>query len=337
LLSDIILDNSDEGTFYIFYDKFQMIQGKSLPKYISEADCKLTLYKNCRNTENIAITSLRPITDRKPKLFEGCIKGKPSIMSFCQNESVLLQRLTNIIEQHKEEGIYDIVILTCKTEESSIITRYSNAGYFKGIRFTTCRKFKGLEADAVILIDVDKDTFNKDNALLFYVGTSRARINLDILTILTKDESKYILENSFNKKERVKKAQRELASSLNALCKIIQDDKNTNEKDKSEVCYKGFKRYLEEIPSFKSGRILSDSSVKKYADSINKISDEMIDINLISKNLYVIDDGDILDDMILRILENDYFIEKNERGDYMYSNALEHYQNYNHLKNKMII
>ncbi len=89
----------------------------------------------------------------------------------------------------------------------------------KKIRFTTCRKFKGLEADAVILVDVDEDTFlggGGQNVLLYYVGASRARLRLDILTTLDSDGCLRVLE-SLGKTERVKRPQRDLARALNAL------------------------------------------------------------------------------------------------------------------------
>lgn len=34
-----------DGTFYVFYDKFQLIQSRQVPKYFFDADCKLILYK----------------------------------------------------------------------------------------------------------------------------------------------------------------------------------------------------------------------------------------------------------------------------------------------------
>ena len=50
--------------------------------------------------------------------------------------------------------------------------------------FTTARKFKGLEADVVILVDVDESAFsNEENKRLFYVGASRAKHNLDIIFV----------------------------------------------------------------------------------------------------------------------------------------------------------
>jgi superfamily I DNA/RNA helicase len=57
------------------------------------------------------------------------------------------------------------------------------------VLFTTVRKFKGLEADVVICIDVDEDTFSNDtNRNLFYVGTSRAKTWLDIVTTATHEK-----------------------------------------------------------------------------------------------------------------------------------------------------
>ena len=82
-IHDAVVDNDKvEGTFYVFYDRLQLVQSSHIPKYISEADCKLTLYRNCRNTENIAITSLKPISERTPKLYDGAIKGVPARIHF---------------------------------------------------------------------------------------------------------------------------------------------------------------------------------------------------------------------------------------------------------------
>ena len=99
---------------------------------------------------------------------------------------------------------------------------HRNGSYSAGkkkIRFTTCRKFKGLEADAVILADVDEESFfgNKgQNVLLYYVGTSRARLRLDILTTLDNNACLQVLEK-LGKTDRVKRPQRDLARALNAL------------------------------------------------------------------------------------------------------------------------
>ena len=220
-LKDIIVDNTKlDGTFYIFYDKLQLIQSKSVPKYIEDADCKLTLYRNCRNTENIATTSLKPVSGREPKLFEDSVSGTPARFCFCSPDNVS-QNVDACIEKLQADGFKDIVILSCKTEATSNLNTWIDSGLYKGkYRFSTCRKFKGLEADAVILVDVDDETFNKDNVLMFYVGASRARIKLDIITTLDDDTCRKILEEKLEYKGKIKKPKRDLAKALKAIGEI---------------------------------------------------------------------------------------------------------------------
>lgn len=223
-IKDIITDTKDSnGTFYVFYDKLQLIQAKQMPKFIEEADCKLTLYRNCRNTENIATTSLRPLAERKPILLEGCVKGTPAKLHFCASYDLAESRVNNIIDGLKNDGYKDIVLLTCKTEETSFLSAKVNEGlYLNKYLFTSCRKFKGLEADAVILVDVDSETFNSQNVLLYYVGTSRARLKLDIVTMFNDDDCVDILVNKLNYSGKIKKPKKELAGALNSIGSIAE-------------------------------------------------------------------------------------------------------------------
>ena len=222
-LKTIIEDTREDGSFYVFYDKLQLIQARKMPQFLEDADCKLTLYRNCRNTENIARTSLRPVSERSPKLMENCIVGVPAKLHFCSDEESILGALDDTLDSLLGDGIENIVILTCKTETGSVLANYVENGFYpagkKKIRFTTCRKFKGLEADAVVLIDVDDDTFlgnEGQNVLLYYVGASRARLRLDIMTTMDNDGCILVLE-SLGKTDRVKRPQRELARALNTL------------------------------------------------------------------------------------------------------------------------
>lgn len=221
-IKEIIVDNDSlNGSFYVFYDKLQLIQAKHIPKFIEDADCKLTLYRNCRNTENIATTSLRPISERKPMLLEGCVKGAPARIHFCSSDEAAVSRIDDTIDALKAEGYKDIVILTAKTESTSILANKVKDGVYRNkYRFTTCRKFKGLEADSIILIDVDGETFNSDNVLIYYVGTSRARLRLDIITELSNDDCVDILRNVLNHAAKIRNPRRELASALNATGSI---------------------------------------------------------------------------------------------------------------------
>lgn len=225
LIHDLIIDNEEKnGTFYVFYDRLQLIQADKIPQFIEDSDCKLTLYRNCRNTENIAVTSLRPISERKPKLLENAVKGTPAKIHFCDTEAKAMEELDMTIDNILAEGFKDVVILTCKTEDSSLLKSGIKDGRYRNkYRFTTCRKFKGLEADAIILIDIDGESFNPDNVLIYYVGTSRARLRLDVITMLSDEECLDILQNTLKRTGKIRKPRRELASALNAIGTVTND------------------------------------------------------------------------------------------------------------------
>jgi superfamily I DNA/RNA helicase len=107
--------------------------------------------------------------------------------------------LSRLIDQYRNNGyLYSqICILTVKKESASLLNGVEKIGNHsisstrsnKGVLFTTARKFKGLEADVIIIIDVDEATFaDPENRRLFYVGSSRAKHFLDIAYV-GEDES----------------------------------------------------------------------------------------------------------------------------------------------------
>lgn len=205
LLKKIMLDNDSENhSFYVFYDKNQMVQAFAVPEYIRDADCKLTLYKNCRNTINIAETSLRLLnSSQRIKMYEGAAPGENPNFAICSDEGTFFEILNKMIEQLWEKHINDIQILTCKTLSTSILSSESMGEMYqyKGVKipFSTCRKFKGLEADAVILIDVDMNSLKRDENKLGYVGASRARHELCIVASLSDQECRFLLEQQGKK------------------------------------------------------------------------------------------------------------------------------------------
>lgn len=207
LLQSNVLDGDEKGTFYLFYDKNQMVQARELPPYIDNADCKLTLYRNCRNTENIAITSLRLLgSEKQPKLFKGALIGDSPEMYFADNIEQTVKAVNFIIDQAWEAGYESIQILTTKTEASSIIAGECSTGVYtyktKKIPFTTCRKYKGLEADVVIMVDLDEYTFNEQSEYVLYVGSSRARYKLHLISNVTEEGCKSLLEKFSGRKTR---------------------------------------------------------------------------------------------------------------------------------------
>ena len=142
---------------------------------------------------------------KEPKLFASAISGTLPKIIFTDNKMNIT--LDKAIGGILESGITNIQIISCAPSGTSLLEEYlTNAGNYpnrkKEVAFTTCRKFKGLEADAVILIDVDYNTICDQNKL-FYVGASRARLDLYIVCNLSDEECTKIIQEygSFVKKE----------------------------------------------------------------------------------------------------------------------------------------
>ena len=218
LKDNVIDDESRNGSFYMFYDKNQLVQSRQIPSYIQDADCRLTLYRNCRNTKHIATTSLRFLnTDKAPKLFEAAIEGNLPKMAIVEDSTLEIEAINHVLDEYISDGYENITILTCKTEENSILANEvsKNVYLYKGIKafFTTCRKFKGLESDAVILIDVTESDLIDENDKNLYVGSSRAKYELAIVALLSEEDCKNLLTiKGLSAKRNYKKA---LATSYN--------------------------------------------------------------------------------------------------------------------------
>lgn len=179
-----------EGSFYVFFDKNQFVQGREYPKWLRDAECRLVLNINCRNTYRIAEASGRPI-GVEPKTMK-YVKGDNANLYICGDRKAVEKKIVSLIAMYHENKypLDEICIISTKTVNNSIISDVKRLGCYdlteerqKGkVLFTSSRKFKGLESDAIILVDIDETTFASDeNKRLFYVGSSRAKLNLDLI------------------------------------------------------------------------------------------------------------------------------------------------------------
>ena len=228
LLHDIA--QARHGYFYVFYDRNQFVQGMNYPEWLDKMECRLILSKNCRNTKEIAITSTRPIgideeriKMRREVIDDGAIK--PNLF-FVDDKPVLKEYLCKLISKYIAAGLTDkdIVVLSMKPEGKSILTKddlrlpgnrvLTKEQSEDGILFTTVRKFKGLEAMAVICIDIDSETFeNSKGRSVFYVGTSRAMTYLDLITTNPPEE----LATAINGNETYRKRPQAIKTIRDAL------------------------------------------------------------------------------------------------------------------------
>lgn len=201
-----------DGAFYIFFDKNQFVQGREFPEWLKKAECRLVLNINCRNTYAIADTSGKTI-QVTPKVKAKTVKGDMPNFFICGNAKNAMKKISSLIDQYRLNGYkYEqICIITTKTEDKSFMNGIQKIGNHKifsirtkdGVLFTTARKFKGLEADVIIVIDVDQNTFiNDENRRIFYVGTSRAKHNLDIIHIEGDEDIRKLASNLVGEESR---------------------------------------------------------------------------------------------------------------------------------------
>ena len=234
-LQEVVLEKG--GTFYLFYDKYQMVQGADgaeykLPDCIENSDCRLSLHRNCRNTKEIAQTSVTPLKDKKnraikPKTACSWFEPVKPVMHLVGGEKKEIKVLKTILDKYQDAKVENVVILTqgtidyCCIADKLEIGAGENNGYhiyqYNGVdyRVTTCRKYKGLEADAIVMIDLDKESFVGRKGMRFYVGTSRAKQYLDIVAVIAPQDYGYVvreLDPDAPQKKDVEKMKKVLSS-----------------------------------------------------------------------------------------------------------------------------
>ncbi len=192
-----------EGTFYIFYDKMQLMpytdrdHSGQLPKIITDADCKLTLYRNCRNTKKIAQSATVTVVPEPPTMMETAPDGTNPKIYYCNDDGSVRQKVETIIRDlvSREYERRNIVVLSLKGENGKM-----NLGgvMVNGVRYMSTNRFKGLDAEAVIIVDFDQSIFDsEENCKLYYVAASRAKEELHVVTAMTDADIARINRNVF--------------------------------------------------------------------------------------------------------------------------------------------
>lgn len=196
-----------EGHFFVFYDKNQLSTTREVPEWILNAECRLLLTKNCRNTREIALTAYNVIdVELNQKVM--MVRGEQTSISFVKGESLpMLARLLNKLTGDKYGYEYsDIVILSLKKESDSIMSNvYKLSGIpilreksNSAVLFTTAKKFKGLESRVIIITDIDESCFNDEaKKQVFYIACSRATQKL-LLFVNADDAQLQAMGNAIN-------------------------------------------------------------------------------------------------------------------------------------------
>lgn len=202
---------NENMSFYVFFDKHQLVQQRNHFEWLEEIECRLVLSTNCRNPLSIAKTSISPLGINEIRIKKTDFIGDSPILHISNERNSTEEWISNKIYQLTQNGISKerIVILTVKGINRSIFYNESKIGKYsissfkdKGkILYTSARKFKGLESDIVFLVDISSETFiDEEQKRLFYVGASRAKHRLYIVPTVDVVEEKKMIRAITNNK-----------------------------------------------------------------------------------------------------------------------------------------
>lgn len=180
------------GAFYIFYDRYQAIQGEKDASWINEIPCRLVLTRNCRNTDPIARTAYRAGGLLLSAKLD--VAGPQPVLHTAADSSAAIATaqslITSACTKHKVPP-HEIAVLSLETIGDDSPWRISDFGGVptselpkaNHVTVTTARRFKGLEATLVLVVDVDFARASDEVwRLLLYVACSRARHAVHILS-----------------------------------------------------------------------------------------------------------------------------------------------------------
>ena len=188
---DLSLRDGGEGTLYAFYDPNQNISNRDLPKALEISPAQLP--HNCRNTANIA-RYIAGLIGEEARVRPGAPDGAPVEEMTCGDPAVLARQVSERLERLVEEDEVrpqDIGIISTRRLENSPFAENRRAGRFRlvglgdphaaksrrsrpRIVFDTLERFKGLERDVVVLLDLPGSK-RAVTAARLYVGASRAK------------------------------------------------------------------------------------------------------------------------------------------------------------------
>jgi hypothetical protein len=196
VLDKLVVGGLARGRWRMFYDPnqniFDGIGAPAMERLLSLDPTRYPLTVNCRNTEQVATATA---------MFSGCARLEafaqgPQIETIWYRDRADQRRsVSNCVRRLLSQGVRpnDIVVLSTKTLRHSCLSEgwegdvgarlidvaERQNGDEGAVGFSTIGAFKGLEADAVVLLDAV--TTDPASRYLTYVGASRARAVLTLL------------------------------------------------------------------------------------------------------------------------------------------------------------
>ena len=187
-IEELLIDPG-RGTMYIFHDPEQNIFKRDFGFLVEEA--KLTLDKNCRNTHQIA-SYVCGLSKSRPEAAEFAVEGMvpvERIVNSANDEVEVVERIVADLVSRKHLAPNRIVIVGRRRMQNS---PFADCAHLAGvplideslgetnpeaIRYATIYRFKGLEADCVLLTGFARPKAGEPHTEL-YCAASRAKLML---------------------------------------------------------------------------------------------------------------------------------------------------------------
>lgn len=198
---EFINKGENQGPLYVFYDPEQNIFFKE-QQAMPNLGNPFVLPTNCRNTEQISGYCGAIIQKQIPTKFDAPKGPKPTLITAKTEEDrakVALEQVEFWLKDPQRLKPSQIAIITRGHPDNSSIRAVRKIGKYpvtndlaswrddQGILITSIYRFKGLEADALVLVDIpDPDPHAPPEGFRpshFYVACSRARNLLTIIKV----------------------------------------------------------------------------------------------------------------------------------------------------------
>lgn len=183
---EALLEDPGKGELIVFFDPKQNLYGGGPPAALGVSPHRLKW--NCRNTSNSARYACDLIGEEarvKPEAPDGVSVTEIECASEREAIDAVRRTLHRLLVEEKLSH-EQVVVLSTHNHKRSPLARERNLGPAtpvpfgeplkgkKDVRFASLQRFKGLEADAVILTDVEPGALRSGPTHL-YVGATRAR------------------------------------------------------------------------------------------------------------------------------------------------------------------
>ena len=172
----------EDANFLIFYDPAQNIFARDPAAMPAFGGPDAVLTTNCRNTRGVFET-LRPYAPDGVRPFPDAPEGDATEIYRADNQAALRARLRALLDRLiRREGVpaEDILLIGARALPNMALLDILSA--HPGLRYYTYRKFKGLEAPILILLDVREGDPLWDRSAR-YTAISRAIHRLFILQL----------------------------------------------------------------------------------------------------------------------------------------------------------